>query len=82
MLNNFLGKFIYFYITEKKFIESLWVQNLKLLVEIYLFIVIETYLLFPCEYILPLLNFVINNLEHFQINSGIHCANKKQAKSA
>jgi hypothetical protein len=30
---------------------------------------------FPCEYILSLLNFIINNLEHFKTNSAIQCVN-------
>jgi hypothetical protein len=30
-----------------------------------------------CEYIFSLLNFVINNLEHFQTNSAIHCVNTR-----
>jgi hypothetical protein len=29
----------------------------------------------PCEYIFTLLNFVVNNLEHFQTNSAIHSVN-------
>jgi hypothetical protein len=29
----------------------------------------------PCTYIFSLLNVGINNLEHFQINSAIHCVN-------
>jgi hypothetical protein len=32
---------------------------------------------FPCKCILPLLNFIIKNLEHFQTNSAIHCVNTK-----
>jgi hypothetical protein len=31
----------------------------------------------PYEYIYSLLNFVINNLEHFQTNSAIHCVNTR-----
>jgi hypothetical protein len=31
----------------------------------------------PCEHIFSLLNFVINNLEHFQTNSAIHCVNTR-----
>jgi hypothetical protein len=31
----------------------------------------------PCEYILILLNFVVNNQEHFQTNSGIHSVNTR-----
>jgi hypothetical protein len=31
----------------------------------------------PCEYIFSLLNFVINNLEHFQTNLAIHCVNTR-----
>jgi hypothetical protein len=29
----------------------------------------------PCEYILTLMNFVVNNQEHFQKNSAIHSVN-------
>jgi hypothetical protein len=29
------------------------------------------------EYIFSLLNFIINNLEHFQTNSAIHCVNTR-----
>jgi hypothetical protein len=31
----------------------------------------------PCKYIFSLLTFVINNLEHFQTNSAIHCVNTR-----
>jgi IS1 family transposase len=31
----------------------------------------------PCEYILPLLNFIINNQEHFQTNSAVHSVNPR-----
>jgi hypothetical protein len=31
----------------------------------------------PWEYIFTLLNFVLNNLEHFQASSAIHCVNTR-----
>jgi hypothetical protein len=31
----------------------------------------------PCEYIFTLMNFVVNNKEHFQINSAIHSVNTR-----
>jgi hypothetical protein len=31
----------------------------------------------PCEYIFSLLNFIINNQEHFQINSVVHSVNTR-----
>jgi hypothetical protein len=31
----------------------------------------------PCEYILSLMNFIVNNQEHFQTNSAIHSVNTK-----
>jgi hypothetical protein len=31
----------------------------------------------PCKYLFSLLNFVINNLEHFQTNSTIHCVHTR-----
>jgi hypothetical protein len=31
----------------------------------------------PCKYMFSLLNFIINNLEHFQTNSAIHCVNTR-----
>jgi hypothetical protein len=34
-------------------------------------------LLRPCEYILSLLNFVMNNQEHFQTNSAVHSVNTR-----
>jgi hypothetical protein len=37
-----------------------------------LFMRLET-LLFPCEYIFTLMNFVVNNQEHFHTNSAIQC---------
>jgi hypothetical protein len=34
-------------------------------------------LLLPCEYIFSLMNFVVNNQEHFQTNSAIHNVNTR-----
>jgi hypothetical protein len=31
----------------------------------------------PCEYIFTLMNFVVNNQEHFQINSALHSVNTR-----
>jgi hypothetical protein len=31
----------------------------------------------PCEYIFTLMNFVVNNQEHFQTNSAIHSVNTR-----
>jgi hypothetical protein len=31
----------------------------------------------PCEYIFTLMNFVVNNQEHFQTNSAVHCVNTR-----
>jgi hypothetical protein len=31
----------------------------------------------PCEYIFSLLNFIINNKEHFQTNSSVHSVNTR-----
>jgi hypothetical protein len=30
-----------------------------------------------CDYIFTLMNFVVNNQEHFQTNSAIHCVNTR-----
>jgi hypothetical protein len=30
---------------------------------------------FPCEYIFSLMNFTVNNQEHFQTNSAVHTIN-------
>jgi hypothetical protein len=34
-------------------------------------------LTFPCEYILSLMNFIVNNQEHFPNNSALHIVNMK-----
>jgi hypothetical protein len=34
-------------------------------------------LAFPCEYIFSLMNFIVNNKEHFQTNSAVHSVNTR-----
>jgi hypothetical protein len=59
----------------KKLLESLWAQNLKLLVETYLRCYRSYY--FHANIYSHYLNFVINNLGHFQTNSATHCVNTR-----
>jgi hypothetical protein len=51
------------------------VSNLEIHEEVYLRD--KKILALPCEYIFSLMNFIVNNQEHFQTNSAIHSVNTR-----